>query len=392
MTQRQTILREDVRSRNDRLRGFTLIELLVVIVIIVILASLTLAAIRATTGGDRIRGGARQTQSALQGTMVRALREDNLIGLRLLLDENDPTTVRTMIYVEQLDPWRQGEFLLRRDSTGNFRYVVGNTGANPTRWDELRDQGLLPDVTRIKIPADDTGKWLFVDTRQSGSSGTNPGDLLIVTPVMDGELAGVMLDPGSPGGDDSFPLTANVNNIGNYILETGVGPLPNEEPLQLPNGCVIDLDNSFLPSSWYEWQEVAAPFVSTDPLYIAGWRETGLPPATGGNVIIRRYAPLVDPANPRHLDILFSPRGVVAGPLAATGKIHLVLAEIEDTLRNLYPEHADTEGEHLIMSLFPQTGGVSVHPLFEFVLNDPAVPDNSRLRFNYAETGEVAGK
>ena len=88
----------------------------------------------------------------------------------------------------------------------------------------------------------------------------------------------------------TFPIPAVAGNPGaNYALQLGPSILPGDEPRSLPQGIVIDLDNSVLPASW------TAPGGYSDKL-----------------------------------DILFSPNGTVMGPVAASGRIHFVLSEYTD--------------------------------------------------------------
>ena len=103
------------------------------------------------------------------------------------------------------------------------------------------------------------------------------------------------------------------------------------------------------------------------------------------------------------MDVMFSPRGVVIGPAAQKGIIHLYIADQKDADRDRtywsspssYPTASAPEygvwtdpssngyerGDKVILSIFTRTGAVSTHSVFSNT--DP---------FRFAETGEVTGK
>jgi len=359
---------------NDGARrgGFTLMEMLIVIAIIAILAAITVTAIYATANSDRIRGAARQMQSAMQGAMAKAARAKKPIGVRLQLDEFDPTTVSSMIFIEQLDDFQDGPitFVKIVDTDPEFRFIRDD-GASPS-WQVLRDNGQLPDVTRIKI-IETTGneKIYIVNTTETGTGGANVGQLQIISSADFGDADVIVQNPGML--NESLQIDPDSEGNARYKLEMGNGPLANQDALELPNGNVIDLFYSSLPLEWFEDEVVTAatPPPGTDLVADLG----------GGDLQVRRYG--VNNTNrPVQMDIMFSPRGVVAGPLAAAGKIHLMLAEIEDTIPNRPPELA--EGENIITSIYTNTGKVEASPVFK-----TASPPEY---YNFAETGEVAGR
>ena len=83
-------------------------------------------------------------------------------------------------------------------------------------------------------------------------------------------------------------------------------------------------------------------------------------------------------------DILFSPRGNVIGPAAASGHIHLVITSPADKLANLPPGHPDKQDPEAIVTIITQTGSINAHSVaittnpFNAATNDT---------FRNAETG-----
>jgi hypothetical protein len=75
-----------------------------------------------------------------------------------------------------------------------------------------------------------------------------------------------------------------------YTLQLAPAQLPSEQPRSLPQNVVIDLRTSILPTTWQ------------------------FPPSPTSTY-----------------DLLFSPASTVVGPAAASGRVHLVLADISDT-------------------------------------------------------------
>ncbi len=394
------------KHRGTKRDGFTLIELLIVITIVAILAAITVAVVATSVNTDRIRGAARQMQSLKQGAMARATRAKKPIGVRLQVNPDvDTTSVSTMIFVEQLDDWQQGTILFRKDAAAMaagdpLRYVqdVGNSAG----WTDLRDRELLPDITRIKIiDADGSIKIYLVNTTQTGTGGANEGQLILITPLNFGSpgAASIIVQDGMT--PMSVPIGPGADGLARYQLELGTAPLANEEELSLPNGAVIDLDNSLLPTAWRRTIPAAA-MVPTGWVFVAN--------DAMGDQIIQKL----------EMDLMFSPSGIISGAMGATGKIHLVLAEVQDTVENRPPEAA--RRDNLLVSIFTNTGNVGVYPIDKISplgangvpgavgdddgngivdfdsdgIADPAElgldDDNLALRFEFADTGEVAGQ
>jgi hypothetical protein len=138
--------------------------------------------------------------------------------------------------------------------------------------------------------------------------------------------------------------------LGNSSCEIELAPelLPNHAPISLPSGVVIDLDFS-------------------SPNVVANWPAT--PPAT-------------------NINLMFSPRGMISGPLSALGPIHFLLNDIQDATQGLSPIDPANKGEKLILTIFPQTGNVATFPI------DPTDADNNGVAddlFRFAKIGSTAG-
>ena len=147
-----------------------------------------------------------------------------------------------------------------------------------------------------------------------------------------------------------------------YEMELRPAVLANQDPVELPTGISIDLDHSELPSEWH----------------------------TGGG-------------HSAEMDVMFSPRGTVTGGTAAAGLIHILLADVQDTVRGKAPPGDESGlnpddqalGEFRIVTLNTRTGHVSTHEIArdDVLLNsngNPGVDGLADDPFRYAETGEVA--
>ncbi len=315
------------RRGTDGGLGFTLVELLVVVTIMLILIAITITAIDFTFNSERVRSGARQVQSALEGARDRAMFAREPRGLRLLVDPDEPRMVTSMIYIGAAGTWNKGSGNIRlqrpdfspqdgvadspnvtivRDPTGScLWYNLKNRGFLGV-FEDLNFNGVLDtgedqngngvldrDAPRIKIPADDNGTWYTVLTNRLISN--NPLDqvLELITPYRDpGTTAPNVVDAFQGGGPSS------------YLLELPPRVLPDAQPILLPEGIVIDMDASAIPAEWRPG--VTATALPLDVQYQL-------------------------PHSP-HMDIMFSPRGTVIGSLAALGVLHLYLGERKDAI------------------------------------------------------------
>jgi len=245
--------------------GFTLIELLISMTILLILAGLTIRLLNATLNSDRVKSGSRELQSFLAGARDRAIYAGAPRGVRFLADPTDPTTVRNFVYIGAPSTYTDGN-ALTIDPLGN---VTGPT-ATLNAWVALWNRGLFANGTPIQLTQGSTSVNFYMTVSATGIGPSGPTGFAITT---------------VPTG--TFPINSPPGAT--YTLQLTPSLLPGEEPRSLPQGIVIDLDNSILPPSWGSSGAYATP-----------------------------------------LDMLFSPSGIVTGTVASAGRIHFVLSEFVD--------------------------------------------------------------
>ncbi|MEK6261743.1 MAG: prepilin-type N-terminal cleavage/methylation domain-containing protein [Planctomycetota bacterium] len=437
--------RPDKRSRF----GFTLIELLIVVGLLLLLAGMTVSAINITVDGDKVRSGARQVQSYLEGARDRAIFSKEPRGVRFLLDPTNNRTVSSLVFIGPTDNWSDGTIQLERldidsdntgapdynpdgiaDSLGSLPFVVRAFDRNstscpttpysnsPSEWVSLYRRGLLTNGARIRIPRD-SGTWYTVQT-----------DLLKYADALDTtNYRGCSYPPrlrltvAYNGGEPRNPNQSAVAyfNPGSgpqtYELELPPTVLPNQEPILMPKGVVIHLDRC---SDNVEQQPNATTAAGSRGNKLpSGWMITGAPFAISANSGF---------VYSTQMDVLFSPRGVVIGPAAQRGLIQFYICDQKDADRDhlewaspvFYangPSPATTvsvpeylprttgpndglkRGDKIITTLFTRTGAISTHQVHpDSDLTNPSYTSSSTPalreyeRFKFAETGEVAGK
>jgi len=179
-------------------------------------------------------------------------------------------------------------------------------------WDDLRERGLLPDSSRLKIfPA--TGSFTFTIANVSG--------VYELSVQYNADAGGAPADMDTPQ---------------EYELNLEPVPLPDQEPRLLPRGIVIDLDHSQLPSGW------TSAFFDHD--------------SNAATPDIRTYS--------GRMDVMFSPSGSVTGEVASAGQIHFLLSDVTDVEQFRVPGHPFREQDERIASLTPQTGNVATSEVF----------------------------
>lgn len=387
----------------DSRTAFTLIEMLVAVGILLILSVTAVTLFNVSVDGDRIRSSARQIQSYCEGARDRAILSQEPRGVRFLIDPNGPpnaVTVRSMIFIGAPEKIT-GQFIIgsEADTNGNMMLdpnedLNGNgtrddgvlllqpqtTAVPPLQyelplpnevWDILALKGRLLPGARIRL------------FQTSGSKGESH-----VVDALSFTGTGALLNSNTlvlSRAPDFFNST-DFGKVFDFELELAPSVLANQEPVELGRNISINLDISRslgkLPSSWRNGAAYA-----------------------------------------NQLDIMFSPRGTVMGPAAASGLIHFYLADttdIENGIRagvlsedldgdevldtgedtnesfNLTTGNFDPtpngkidirEGEELVVTLFTRTGHVSTHPVDTTDSNNDGRPDDL---FRFAETGEVA--
>lgn len=356
-------------------QAFTLIEILVVITILIVLTVLVVSVYNINAGADKVRSAARTAQSAFLGARDRALHAKALRGIRLIRDSSDQSIVTGFAYIQPIDrlEYPPQSIRLERpdddgdgspDPPGNVVIVHGFGPPDPTPhvdWYALTD--FFSNPPRIRIPAT-TGQWYTF-------SWTTTGTYALTSTNANLRLTSPFIDPGAPG------FIAHPRNLGNSSCEIELAPelLPNHAPISLPSGVVVDLFYSAIPGQWFQQQSIASS--AAVPV---GWVEEGPDLLVPGNRIIRQYS--------RQIDTMFSPRGMVSGPISALGPIHLLLNDIQDATQGLNPISPTNKGEKLVLTIFPQTGNVATFPI------DPTDSDGNGIAddlFRFAKLGSVAG-
>jgi prepilin-type N-terminal cleavage/methylation domain-containing protein len=406
--------------RPDRAAGFTLIEMVIVVLVILILLGLTMAVVGKTINGDRVRGAARQVQAYLAGARDRAIyaasrieSDDEIppsIGVRFLPDPafvtpDDPATpnvnefqVRafsSMVFVQEVDPlptfltvfrdqntgvWSGSQF--SDDGQGNLRSFGLSGGEFALRAaGSLMQRGLLPGrlegtppVPTYYLPVyfdrDSSREPYYLRFVQTDLRRDNPGGQPVQAPAFPNPL---------PSGFTWWLYQGQLSKPYFDATSTSYVPqpcrfrvlpsvMPSEEPRLLPRGSVVDVQSS----------------------RIGGASLAGSLRVDGS------------------FDVMFNARGVVDGPTAAAGQIHLVVADGDEVERGFRivspfvdvdgtpgPDDSDgdgnfdeRQGEEFIVSVRTQTGSIYVSNV------DPtlqtAAPTLRANPFNYANGGGEA--
>ena len=320
-------------------RAFTLVEMLVAMVVLLVLVSATIGVVNVSLDDERVRSGARQLQSYLMGARDRAVYSRLPRGVRFEFDPNSTQArplLKSVVYIGASQDWSQGSLTVRRNATNSLaNLLVGEF----TEWNTLKLRGSLGNTARIQLGS----RWYTVTTGLLTAS----DEVLVISPPLVNPQPVDETDVTYP----AWPVTARFNE-GAYRLTLLPRILPNERPVQLPPGIVLDMNYCRLPGTWQ------APY----------------------------------------FDIMFAPRGSVIGEPAAAGVLHFLLNDIKDITLQLVPWDTRNKTEKRVVTLFTRTGNVITSELFpgetaigiDIDRNGTIDPPGPRNLFYYAERGEVS--
>ncbi|RLS37437.1 MAG: type II secretion system protein [Planctomycetota bacterium] len=300
------------RQRISR-TGFSLVELLVSITIFIILATISLSAFR-DSKHDKVAAAARQLGASFHGAHSRAGKSMEPRGLRLLRDKQTPALISGMQYIGQTQIY-DGTLRVQIDANGTVQLKCIQLG----EWTRLRDEGLLKPGARMRIPANESGRWYTIS-----SQGFDPDNnkMRIVglidnaswNPAANSNLGAYQIEPRTSA--DPAELTRSNTLPIPYLLRLAPQELPETEATNLPPGIVIDLDSSRMPQAWKVFEDT---------------NQNGVLDANenDGNATLPNDNAngILDDVN---FDILVSPNGTVTGSLSGSGPIFLYVCTRED--------------------------------------------------------------
>jgi type II secretory pathway pseudopilin PulG len=252
--------------------AFTLVELLIVVVIAIILMAVTLPTIKYSLEEGKLREGARQMNGFFASAKAQATSTGRPAGVWFELERiGDPTTALgvyqcSQIYLAEVPSPYSGD-------VQNARAVVRNTS---NTGDPNYDTNLLPNPYQIPLtqqPMPPLTGWCidFLNAASVGSLTPNQGAL-----IARGERFSIRFDnkgllfQGIRSDSDGYYYIINYGNMpprGNG-LPTGMNPNPNAgysyqiyrqpqrigQPLELPQGIVVDMSYSGVSPTGYQFE------------------------------------------------------------------------------------------------------------------------------------------
>ncbi len=364
---------ESPPQQNAPRAGFTLVELLVAIGILVILTTLTVSAFT-MNDADRVSNSISTFKNALEGARSRAIADGQVRGLRLILDENDPRIVKSMIYVGADDYYTRGQVRARWETDHWELQFNGDL-------DVLRNIGAFENDGghRVELPSG-SGRW-FTITGELSSNRFSIAEHF--------QPSTWNSSIGTGGGWSPAPTLVGAPAFTDYMdyrLELKPTILEGEDPILLDPQTCIDLDGSRVPEFWRVREDSDSP---PDGILDTMGTESDV----NGNGLFDfsvGYA-----AGSNRLDILFNPDGTIAGDLKSEGVINLRFAYVSDVVLALplrqraltydysaistYPDFilpADPEKSHKALTIFTQTGSVMITDI------DPTISGAASNGFN----------
>ena len=341
-------------SKTTHRPAFTLVEMLVVIGILLAVTTLVIVTFR-TSDSEKMRTAARIAQSAILGAKDRAIHAKERRGFRIILDPNDANIGIGFVYLQPLPKQRVGQppggippnptlTVSRPDSspadntadsnTPIYVFIDGADGQSIRNLDVNGMLGLLN--TKIMIPADN-GK-LYTPAVQSL---TPPYYTQIIgTRTLITLTANVAESTQAMPFVDSLPASAASASA---EFDFGNELLPNQQVIALPSGIVIDLS----PNRSSQFAKA---------------------------------------------DFMYSPRGMINGPMASAGLINFLLRDVRDVTEGVDPADMKVgvpHRENMILTLNPQTGHCQTYPIDQTDADGDFVADDL---FHFAKIGSAAGQ
>lgn len=386
------------RDTNKR-AGFTLIELMVVIGILLILATLAFAVFNANRSSDRMRSAARVAQSAFLGAKDRALHAKDLRGLRLTRDQTDTTLVNGFVYLQPIPNliYGSGSIQLERHS------LTGPPAPGAQKGDADS-----PDVIYVRGFNPQYATYPTVDFFVKSQFFASPGRIRI--PAGTGQWYNFTLDTSGP----YVPSQSNEYlHLSSPFIGSGSGN---------PSPAVVAFDqNSGFSSCEIQLYNEVLPFHS--PISLSSAVVIDLKFSSPNVIAISQASATPQPSPLPFIDIMFSPRGMVTGPLAAQGPLHFLMRDLQDATAtsaftdasgkvcgglivgpdprsgaaNQWGTADPNKGDRMILTVFPQTGLVQA---FEIDQTDNLTngtnagpPDGlADDLFAFAKSGKSAGR
>ena len=330
-----------IRTRNPRRSGFTLIELLVTMGIIIVLGSLALLISPRFAEDQRTTRGADQASGWILVAKMRAYRDQQPRGVRLILDPANPTQVKEMLYIERPEDLRGDPDPSGANDLNHLLVPIPvapyNNGA-AAQWNQfvyvpnwdLQTGDLVLPGDFLKINTYETQPYNIhriagVSYKPNGFPPNLPRGTVLQLAAADG--------PGGSAGTPSIVVPSGriaIDADTRYQIIRQARPMAGEPNLPLPRDVVIDLAiDPNIPSNPPTLRSVMPGIVTNQPL--------------------------ASPPQPTDfLDILFSQRGQVMGSNANGGKV---------ILRVRQGDKAADYGEQIYIVIHTQTGLISAHPV-----------------------------
>jgi prepilin-type N-terminal cleavage/methylation domain-containing protein len=299
--------------------AFTLVEMVVVIVIILLISVLILPSVLGSLNDRKFSDATRALQAVLMGARDRAIQSGNMVGVRLIRDDNDPFAVTQLVYVTVPEPYSVGIVSLTGgvvtpDVTPpnvdpHFEQVNLGKDGTPNTYDDI--PRVVPMLSTIRF--DHTGMLYTITGKTLGTPTT-----LSIAPI--------------PTSVTAAPATHRYQIFGPPI------PMAQAETTLLPEGMIIDLRSPFLQLSALpgppDRELLRLPRSLNIPNQIPSWAGApwGLNRIWGDAAPGGDDPPTPDPASSwPPMDILFAPNGTVVGDGARTPLIHFWLGERGDS-------------------------------------------------------------